>query len=64
MTGFALHPEAFADLEEIREYIAVDNPDAVDRVIAEIFEGIRELVSFPSKAIAALASHRAHCGLS
>jgi len=31
MTGYALHPEAFIDLDDIREHIAEDNPDAADR---------------------------------
>ena len=26
MSGHALHPEAYADLEDIRGYIAQDNP--------------------------------------
>jgi plasmid stabilization system protein ParE len=26
MTGYAFHPEARDDLDEIREYIAQDNP--------------------------------------
>jgi toxin ParE1/3/4 len=47
MSGYALHPEAFTDLDDIREYIAEDNPGAADRVITEIFDGIRELVAFP-----------------
>jgi plasmid stabilization system protein ParE len=47
MAGYALHPEAFDDLDNIREYIAEDNPDAADRVIAEIFDGIRAVVPFP-----------------
>ncbi len=47
MTGYALHPEVFIDLDEIREHIAEDNPDAADRVITEIFDGIRGLVAFP-----------------
>ncbi|MBZ5626879.1 MAG: type II toxin-antitoxin system RelE/ParE family toxin [Acidobacteriia bacterium] len=47
MTGYALHLEAFADLDNIREYIAEDNPDAADRVMMEIFDGIRALVQFP-----------------
>ena len=47
MTGYALHPEAFIDLDDIREHIAEDNPDAADRVIMEIFDGIRGLVAFP-----------------
>ena len=47
MSGYALHPEAFADLDEIREYIASDSPDAADRLIEEIFAAIRALVPFP-----------------
>jgi toxin ParE1/3/4 len=47
--GFALHPQAFADLDDIRGYIAQENPDAADRVIAEIFETMRQLVRFPDQ---------------
>jgi plasmid stabilization system protein ParE len=46
-SGYALHPEAFADLDDIRDLIAQENPDAADRVISEIFETIRGLVPFP-----------------
>jgi plasmid stabilization system protein ParE len=46
-SGYALHPEAFADLDDIRDYIAQENPDAADRVISEIFDTIRGLVPFP-----------------
>jgi plasmid stabilization system protein ParE len=49
MTGYALHPEAFSDLDGIREYIAEDNPDAANRVITEIFDEIRALVAFPNQ---------------
>jgi toxin ParE1/3/4 len=45
--GYALHPEAFSDLDDIRGYIAQQNPDAADRVITEIFDTIRRLVPFP-----------------
>ena len=51
MKGYALHPEAFADLDAIREYIAEDSPDAADRVITEIFDAIRGQVPFPIKVI-------------
>jgi plasmid stabilization system protein ParE len=47
MSGYALHPEAFADLDDIREYIAEDSPDAADGVISEIFAGIRALAVIP-----------------
>ena len=63
MSGYALHPEAYTDLDEIRDYIAQDNPDAAGRVITEIFDGIRLLVAFRIRAIAAQASQRARCGL-
>jgi toxin ParE1/3/4 len=49
MSGYALHPEAFADLDDIRGYIAQDSPDAADKVITEIFNGIRALVAFPDQ---------------
>lgn len=35
MSGYVFHQDAFADLDEIWEYIAQDNIDAADRVIAE-----------------------------
>jgi toxin ParE1/3/4 len=47
MSAFVLHPEAYADLDEIWEYIADDNLDAADRVIEEIYQTIRSLVAFP-----------------
>jgi hypothetical protein len=34
MNGDAFHPEAFADLDEIWEYISEDNIDAADGVVA------------------------------
>ncbi len=48
-SGYALHPEAFADLDDIRDYIAQENPDAADRVMSEIFYTIRALVPFPNQ---------------
>lgn len=47
MAGYALHPEALTDLDEIWEFIAGDNPAAADRVIEEIFTCLRGLVAFP-----------------
>ncbi len=47
MSGYALHPEAFTDLEDFREFISEDNPDAADRVITEIFDTLRALAQFP-----------------
>lgn len=48
-SGYALHPEAFADLDDISGYIAQENPNAADRVMSEIFDAIRELVRFPNQ---------------
>ena len=50
MSGYTLHTEAFNDLDEIRAYIVEDNPDAADRVVTEIFDTIRALVQWQSRA--------------
>jgi antitoxin ParD1/3/4/toxin ParE1/3/4 len=47
MTGYALHPEAFTDIDEIWEYIAEDNIEAADRVVADILGGAATLVTSP-----------------
>ncbi len=47
MSGFVLHPDAFADLDEIWEFIAADNPAAANRFLVEIRDAIRGLVPFP-----------------
>ena len=49
MSGYALHPEAFSGLDAIREHIAEYSADAPDRVITEIFDGIRRLAEFPNQ---------------
>jgi plasmid stabilization system protein ParE len=47
MSDFVLHPAAYSDLQEIWDYIAVDSPDAADRLIEAIFNAIRSLIVFP-----------------
>jgi plasmid stabilization system protein ParE len=47
--GYELHPEAYEDVDEIRGYIAADNPDAANRVVMEIFNAIERLVPFPHR---------------
>ena len=47
MSGYALHPDALADLDEIWEFIAADNIAAADRVIGDVFETLRTLASTP-----------------
>lgn len=49
MSGYALHAEAFGDLDEIREHIADRSPEAADRLITEIFDAIRDLAPFPQQ---------------
>lgn len=45
MSGYAFHPDAFADLDEIWEYIAEDNIDAADRVLADIYSPLATLAA-------------------
>ena len=47
MSDYAFHPEAFADLDQLWEYIAERNLDAAVRVIADIFDALRMLVASP-----------------
>lgn len=47
MSGYILHPQAYADLDEIWEFIAEDSLDGADRVREEIYQAIRALVPFP-----------------
>jgi len=49
MSGFAFHPDALSDLDDIWDFINADNVDAADRVIAEIFSTVRGLVRFPGQ---------------
>jgi len=49
VSGFALHPEAYDDIDEIRAYIAEDSPDAADRMVNEIFDRLRQLTQFPNQ---------------
>jgi plasmid stabilization system protein ParE len=47
MSAYTLHSEAFTDIDEIRAFIAEDDPDSTDRVITAIFDRIRALVGSP-----------------
>jgi plasmid stabilization system protein ParE len=49
MSGYAFHPAAFGDLDEIWEYIAQDNLDAADGVLADIHESLRVLAASPTR---------------
>lgn len=56
MITYDFHPEVRFDLDEIWEFIGSDNPDAADRVIAEIVAAIDALVPFPGQGIDARTS--------
>lgn len=47
MSGYAFHPEAYADLDEIWEYIAENSIDAADRVVADIHSTLTTLALSP-----------------
>ena len=49
MITYDFHPEVRFDLDEIWEFIGADNPDAADRVIAEIVAAVDALVPFPGQ---------------
>ena len=47
MSDYDLHPEAFADIDEIAVCIGEDSPVAAHRVVDGIYQAIRNLVPFP-----------------
>ena len=47
MMGFALHPDAIADLDEIHEYINRFNFNSANRVLEEVINAFQSLSSFP-----------------
>ncbi|MBL8232057.1 MAG: type II toxin-antitoxin system RelE/ParE family toxin [Bryobacterales bacterium] len=49
MSGYSLHPEAYADIDQICDYIAFDSLDAPDRVRKELFATFDLLVPFPNR---------------
>ena len=49
MSGYDFHPRAVNDLDEIWGFIAADNLDAADTIIAEILAAIDALVAFPDR---------------
>lgn len=47
MSGYAFHPEALSDLDQIWEYVAEHSIDAADRVLADIHATLGILVASP-----------------
>lgn len=48
-SSYALHPEAFADLDHIAAYVGQANANAAHRVVDEIYRAIEGLTSFPEQ---------------
>jgi plasmid stabilization system protein ParE len=49
MTGYAFHPEAALDLDEIWEFVAEADLDAADRLIVDILAALDKLLPFPNQ---------------
>jgi toxin ParE1/3/4 len=49
VSGYAFHPEAEIDLDDIWEFIAQDNPEAADRTVDVIEAAVDALVPFPNQ---------------
>jgi plasmid stabilization system protein ParE len=49
VSGYALHPEAYLDVDEIAIYIGRDSLGAAHRVVDEIYAAMQSLVSFPHR---------------
>ena len=64
MVTYDFHPEVRVDLDEIWQFIAANNPDAADRLIAEIVDAIDALVLSPASATNARTSLPALCASS
>lgn len=47
MSGYAFHPDAFTDIDQLWEYIAEHNVAAADRVVGDIFAALRTLIASP-----------------
>lgn len=58
MAAIAWTDEAQRWLEDIFEYIAVDNPHAASRTVQEIYEKVQVLASFPEMGHRYVASSR------
>ena len=49
MNGYALHPEAFTDLDDIAAYIGQESASAALRLVDEIYRTNEGVVSFPER---------------
>jgi plasmid stabilization system protein ParE len=49
MNGYAFHPEARNDTEEIWEFVRLDNLDAADKLVEDILAAVAGVVRFPGQ---------------
>ena len=47
MPSYEFSPEALNDLEIIRDFIAIDNVEAAERLIDQFFEAFEQLAAWP-----------------
>lgn len=58
MAGFRLTPQALADITDIWNYIAADNPAAAQRVVDKLQQRARRLAEHPLMPSHARVHHR------
>ena len=49
MSAYDLHPEAFADIDEIAIFIDHDSSEAAHRAVDEIYRAIQTVIPFPQR---------------
>jgi addiction module RelE/StbE family toxin len=42
-----ISPQALSDLQDIKEYIELENPDAAHNIVSKILKAMRSLADFP-----------------
>ena len=62
MTDYAFHPEALNDLDELWEFIARDNVDAADRIVAQVLATCEHLSPLPHQGHHRPELTHGHCG--
>lgn len=57
MIGYTLHPEVYADLDDIHGYFSLFNPQTADRILDEFLDAFNLITQFP-RVIAAILRER------
>ena len=47
MIGYTLHPEVYADLDDIHRYFSLFNPQTADRILDEFLDAFNLITQFP-----------------